>query len=280
VTGAAYNNDLDLTVNVGGKLYLGNVLNGRWSTDGGSADPRNNVESVLLPPGVSGPITVTITAASINSIGVPNVDNDLEQDFALVVYNTLPAGPANVVPAGAAITSESCVPANEAVDPGETVAVKFGLRDLGLVNTTNLVATLLPGGGVNSPSGPQTYGALTVQGAAVSMPFTFTASGVCGSNVVATLQLNDGTANLGTVNFSFPLCRPTAVLAQNFDPVAVPTLPAGWQTSIIGGQGPWVTESNVFDSAPNAAFSAATTNIGISELISPVVAIQTDSAKV
>ena len=89
-TGAAYNNDLDLAVTVGGNTYLGNVFSGQYSTTGGSADRKNNVESVFLPAGVTGGFTVSVTAANINSIGVPGggpAQKSLNQDFALVIYN-------------------------------------------------------------------------------------------------------------------------------------------------------------------------------------------------
>jgi hypothetical protein len=86
-TGNAYKNNLDLTVTVGGNTYKGNVFSGAFSVTGGSADLKNNVESVFLPAGLSGSFQVTITATSINSIGVPNSTNGLLQDFALVVYN-------------------------------------------------------------------------------------------------------------------------------------------------------------------------------------------------
>jgi hypothetical protein len=84
-TGAALNNDLDLTVTVAGKTYKGNVFSGNHSIVGGSADHLNNVESVFLPAGVTGDYTVTVTANDINSdaIGTGSVD----QDFALVIYN-------------------------------------------------------------------------------------------------------------------------------------------------------------------------------------------------
>jgi hypothetical protein len=89
-TGAAYNNDLDLTVTVGGQTYLGNVFNGGWSVTGGSPDSTNNVECVFLPPGQTGPFTVKVTAANLNSAGVPRIlKHWLTQDFALVVnYGT------------------------------------------------------------------------------------------------------------------------------------------------------------------------------------------------
>ena len=85
--GNALNNDLDLTVLIGGKTYKGNVFSGNHSVTGGSADHLNNVESVFLPAGTIGNFTVTITAANIDSDGVPGDADPLDQDFALVIYN-------------------------------------------------------------------------------------------------------------------------------------------------------------------------------------------------
>jgi hypothetical protein len=86
-SGAAYKNNLDLTVAIGANTYKGNVFSGATSTTGGSADAMNNVESVFLPAGTSGAYTVTITAANINSDGVPGNATPTDQDFALVIYN-------------------------------------------------------------------------------------------------------------------------------------------------------------------------------------------------
>ncbi|WP_233166161.1 S8 family serine peptidase [Archangium sp. Cb G35] len=86
-TGSAWKNNLDLTVTVGGNTYKGNVFTGGTSVTGGSADAQNNVESVFLPAGTTGPVTVTVTATNLNSDGVPNNGVAVDQDFALVVYN-------------------------------------------------------------------------------------------------------------------------------------------------------------------------------------------------
>ncbi len=96
--GNALNNDLDLTVFVGGKFYKGNVFSGATSVTGGSADHLNNVESVFLPAGVTGGFNVTVTAANINSDGVPGNSHPLDQDFALVIYNGTSAPLANFAP--------------------------------------------------------------------------------------------------------------------------------------------------------------------------------------
>ncbi len=91
--GAAWKNDLDLSVTVGGETYRGNVFAGSASMTGGAADAMNNVESVFLPSGVTGPYTITVTAANINSDGVPGNASALDQDFALVVYDACTTAP-------------------------------------------------------------------------------------------------------------------------------------------------------------------------------------------
>jgi hypothetical protein len=280
-TGSAYNNDLDLTVSVGGQTYLGNVFSGAWSVPGGSADEADNVESVFLPAGIAGAFTVTVAATSINSIGVPNGSNGLTQDFALVIDNAVGAGPPIVEAAGAVLAMENCLPTNGVIDPGETVTVRFTLQNTGTVNTTNLMATLQSGGGITSPGGPAVYGALPAGGAPVSQPLAFTASGVCGGTITATLQLQDGSASLGSVNFTFQLGQfvPVVALTQNFDGVTPPSLPPNWLSSVEGGQDPWITTSGAADTPPNAVFAGATTNAGITDLFSPVIAIASSSAQ-
>jgi hypothetical protein len=280
-TGAAYNNDLDLTVTVGGQTYRGNVFSGAWSVTGGAADASNNVESVFLPAGVAGAFAVTIAATSINSIGVPNGSNGLTQDFALVMNNAAGAGPPMMAPAGAALAAENCLPSNGVIDPGETVTVNFALQNIGTVNTTNLIATLQAGGGIDSPGGPAVYGALPAGGAPVARPLTFTAGGSCGGTITATLQLQDGSASLGSLHFTFQLGQfvPVLPMTQNFDGVTAPALPANWSTSVSGGQLPWITTNGGADTPPNLAFAQATANAGIADLLSPAIAIATPSAQ-
>jgi hypothetical protein len=283
--GAAYNNDLDLTVAIGGANYLGNVFSGAWSVPGGSADEADNVESVFLPAGVAGAFTVTVAATSINSVGVPNGSNGLTQDFALVVDNAVGTGPPVIVPSGAALAaalvSENCLPPDGLIDPGETVTVNFSLQNIGTVNTTNLVATLLAGGGIEPHGDPAVYGALPAGGAPVAQPLAFTAGGVCGGAITATLQLQDGTASLGSVNFTFPLGQfvPIVALTQNFDGATPPALPANWTTSVEGGQMAWITTNGAAGTEPNSVFAQAVTNAGIADLFSPVIPIATPSAQ-
>ena len=142
-TGNAFNNDLDLTVVAGGNIYKGNVFSGPSSIVGGSADPRNNVESVFLPAGVTGPFAVIVTAANINSNGVPNNGSALDQDFALVVNNAV-AGTLPVL----AVQSAAVTDSDPAIDPNECHDLSLTLKNWGTAVATNVVATLgraLPG---------------------------------------------------------------------------------------------------------------------------------------
>jgi uncharacterized repeat protein (TIGR01451 family) len=177
------------------------------------------------------------------------------------------------------LVAEGCP--NGVIDPAETVTVTFGLQNTGTADTTNLVATLLTTGGILSPSGPQTYGVVSANGTAVALPFSFTASGNCGGTNTATLQLQDGTANLGTLTFSFPLGQftVTSVFSQNFDGVTAPALPAGWATSTSGGESAWVTTTSARDTAPNSVFSPDPASVGVNELDSPAIGLPAGSAQ-
>jgi hypothetical protein len=201
--GNAFVNNLDLEVTIGGNTYKGNVFSGANSTTGGTADIRNNTESVFLPAGVTGAFSVKVIATNIAGDGVPNVGGALDQDYALVISNgTQTTAP--VVGAGtASLVSESCGGGNGVLDPGETVTMSFCLLNSGTANTTSAVGTLQASGGVTSPSAAQSYGALVAGGAAVCKNFTFTVGAItCGASVTATIQVQDGATNLCNVSWN------------------------------------------------------------------------------
>jgi uncharacterized repeat protein (TIGR01451 family) len=129
-----------------------------------------------------------------NDTGTGTILND---DFATVIVRD-----------SSSLLSESRAPPNGVIDSGETVTVSFALRNTGNIDTSNLLATLLPAGGVTAPGAPQNYGALIGRGAPVARSFTFTAGGTNGGVLIATLQLRDGARDLGTVAFQFSLGSP------------------------------------------------------------------------
>jgi hypothetical protein len=95
-SGNAYKNNLDLVVTIGGNTYKGNVFSSSNSITGGTADSKNNSESVILPAGLSGTFTVTINGVNINSDGVPGNSSPIDQDFALVIYNAALISPPTI----------------------------------------------------------------------------------------------------------------------------------------------------------------------------------------
>jgi hypothetical protein len=174
-----------------------------------------------------------------------------------------------ILPKNFALVMETCP--NSFIDPGETVSVSFELKNTGLVSTTNLVATLQSSSGIFLPSEPQSYGALVGGGEAVERVFTFVANGSCGESNTAVLHLQDGAADLGAVTFSFALGhRSTSpIIAENFDAVSAPNLPAGWTVSWTGGGAPWSTTSAIADTPPNSVFARDPASSSDNKLISP-----------
>jgi uncharacterized delta-60 repeat protein len=114
-----------------------------------------------------------------------------------------------VVAAGSAFAPGGDPNNNGIIDTNETVSLLLALRASGGTNVNNLSATLLSANGVsvtNSPNSPtQFYGTLTVNGPSVSRPFTFTAAGTNGQQILLTLQLSNGVTNLGTASFTYTL---------------------------------------------------------------------------
>ncbi len=288
-SGNTFINNLDLEVTVGGNTFKGNVFTGANSATGGVADIRNNAESVFVPAGVTGPFVVRVLATNIAGDGVPGNADTTDQDFALIISNGVEQALAVPASAGATIVTEGCTPANGALDPGETVTVSLCIQNVGTDPAANVVGTLQATGGVTSPSGPQNYGALPPGGPPVCRNFTFTANGACGGTVTASLQLQDGATNLGTVTFTFTLGVLDVAFTENFDGVTVPNLPAGWTSTAINGAGcalaiNWVT-SNAgtpappADTAPNAAFINDPNCITDVRLDTPTIAISSATAQ-
>ena len=155
----------------------------------------------------------------------------------------------------ATITAESIAPPNNAPDPGETVTATFPLINTGDGPTSNLVATLQSSGGVTPVTSTRNYGVLAANGGTGSQPFTFVASGTCGNNITATLQLQDGAINLGTVTYTFQLGT-TSTASQTFSNPTAIVIPA--------------TGTGVTTGAPATPYPSAITVAGITQPVSKV----------
>jgi hypothetical protein len=278
-SGAAWVNNLDLTVIVNGNIYMGNVFSGGSSITGGSADTRNNLESVFLPAGIAAgsSVAITVTATNIAGDGVPGNASALDQDFALVGYNLQTVTVPVVVADSFSQTSENATPANGLPDPGELVSYDLGLRNVGSGGTTDVVAELQPTGGIVQTDSPRDYGSLGAGGAATARNFPFLVDPglACGAPLVLTWNLSDAGNPLGTIvkNLMVGGTSTTTTSIENFDGVTAPALPSGWTNANTGAGNPWVVSTTTPNSAPNAAFTDDPSNISDKRLTSPVVAV-------
>ena len=226
--GASYNNNLDLVVYANGQVYRGNVFSGQYSTTGGTADQRNNSESVVLPAGTSGEIAIQLIAANINSDGVPG-DLDLrDQDFALVAGNFSEEAIPVFAADSARFVAETLGTTNGYVDPGETVTFDFALRNVGLVSSPTLSAQIVSNINVSPVTGPLVYSDVISQGSPVTNRFVFTVSGSvpCGTNLPVTLSLSEGGTPRGTITFLIKVgyqVKPTLTVS-NFQAITIPDL--------------------------------------------------------
>lgn len=255
-----------------------------WTASNTASWNTLSATSGTLAPGSNTSISISINANAnslsagnysdtISFVNANNDAGDTNRSIALTVTNVFPLIVAN----GSTLVSEGCTPTNGVIDPGELVTVSFAVKNIGSGNTGNLVATLLQTNGIATAGDPQTYGIVTAAGGVATQPFTFTAGGTCGGSITATLQLQDGPVNLGTITYTFQLGLLTP-LVENFDGVTAPSLPAGWSTSASGGQSNWVTSTTLASSLTNAAFSRDFGVIGVNELDSPIISVTTTSA--
>jgi hypothetical protein len=179
---------------------------------------------------------------------------------------------------GIALVAEGCVPANGVIDPHEDATVSFSISNIGPGATEDLVVTLLPTGGVISPSGPVHYGVVGA-GTMSTKNFQFSNNASCGDTITLTFHLQDGKLDFGNVTATFTLGvlqTSAATFTENFDGVTAPALPAGWtstKTPATGNPALWVTNTTARDTLPNSAFSAGSTVAGDSRLDSPTIAI-------
>ncbi len=140
-----YVNNLDLEVSLGDQVYKGNVFKGAFSISGGEADPRDNVENVFIAPQSSNnTFRVKVIVRNLAGDGVPGNASPVDQDFALVVYNGFEAQ-APVLSVAQVNWVEKFGNQNQAIDPGETLALQVALKNQGTAPVTHLKGVLKAG---------------------------------------------------------------------------------------------------------------------------------------
>ena len=257
-SGNAYVNNLDLEVTVGGNLYKGNVFSGANSATGGSADVRNNVESVYLPAGVTGPFVIKVKATNIAGDGLPDNADTTDQDFVLLASNTNESPQPVIENTGINITAESANPPNNAPDPGENLTVSLTLQNVGTGTSGNVTAQLVNSGGISNPSGPQNYGVVNV-GASATKSFTFSVPGnaSCGGSITLTFQIQED-ANIYNVIKVFALGSQPGGLTT-FANSTVINIPNGQPGTTNGPAAPYSSDIAVSGLTGNKAITVELT---------------------
>lgn len=277
-SGAAYVNNLDLLVRVNGQTYRGNAFSGATSVTGGSADIRNNVESVFLPAGLPVGTLVQIEVRGTNiAAQADKTVTGVNQDFALVGYN-LATAPASAILEQTAVTLPT---GNGAVEPNECNDLNLQLTNVGDVTATAISGTLSTSTpGVTVAQGSSGYPNLPANSNAVNgvaYQLSTAPSVVCGSLINLTHTVNfTGGASPSITNFSLRVGVSATPLSENFDTVTPPGLPTGWTSAVLTGTvGNWSTSNaaGVADSAPNAAVTAGVASVASNALVSPAITL-------
>ena len=228
IGGNAFVNNLDLEVAGGGNTYLGNVFGGAYSRTGGSADVRNNVESVRLPPGTTGRFAVTVRGTSIGGDGVPGNANPTDQDFALVVSNAAEQ-PAPVLAHQATTVFDNVAggDGDGALESDEQVDLAEQVRNAGTDPATGpMAATLTGSGGLGVTQGGSSFATIAPDASVAGFP-RFSAhlanAATCGADVGATLAIDTG-AETQTVPLVLPTGEPGPLQTYSSPqvPLAIP----------------------------------------------------------
>jgi subtilisin-like proprotein convertase family protein len=251
--GNSFVNDLDLEVIANGVSYKGNVFSGGRSVAGGVADPRNNVENVFLPPGVSGTVRVRVTATNIAGDGIPGNGDTTDQDFALVVSNANAAVASTAILVDAGRTIALGGDGDALLEPNEPFTVAQKLRNLGNATATSLAGTMsTPPSDATitqaSSAWPNLAAGATATG---SPPFGATVKPtlVCGDLVDLTVQATGSGGVAVTIPFGLRTGRPggPAITVASTDvPKAIPDNdPNGIVSNLPIGASGFVSDLNV-----------------------------------
>jgi subtilisin-like proprotein convertase family protein len=216
-TGNPVLNDLDLVVDAGGRTYKGNVFAGALSRTGGSADPRNNVESVYLPAGTSGRFAVKVVGTNIPGDGVPGNADTTDQDFALVVSNAVEVSAPVLVQESTTIDDSG--PGGDGdgvIESDEQFELSEEIRNAGKGSANELTATLTADGGLDVTVGSSDYPDLA-EGATGFNLIPFVAdlpnAAACGVDVPAELEIDSASP---VESYAIPLVLPTGELGAPF----------------------------------------------------------------
>jgi len=161
-------------------------------------------------------------------------------------------------------------------EPGEEVGITIPLTNSTGVTANNVTLQIVGGGSAN-------YGSIAgTSTVSRQMGYIIPAGTPCGSVVTLTLNVN---SSLGPVSFTKTISvgQASTTLAENFDAVTPPSIPAGWTVTSSYAPMTFASTASGPDTAPNTMFAAdlpnctgsgcPSTDGGSTELVSPVIPI-------
>jgi uncharacterized repeat protein (TIGR01451 family) len=174
--------------------------------------------------------TVVVTASPLSVGSLSNVwtvstsdqDTNSANNSVTAVVSVINPVPI-IVAGGDTLVAQGGNLSNGAINANETVTVAFTLNNIGSAPTTNLTAALQANANLAPVTTSQSYGAIA-PGASAAQSYSFTAQGLPGAAVKATLVLTDGAASLGNVSFIFYIpsvtnySQSTGILIPEFGP--------------------------------------------------------------
>jgi len=202
-------------------------------SQGSCSNTANTVQCNLgtIPDGEHAVVVITATSATTglltsvwsvtNTLGVDN--NLANNSTAVQVTVTLPM--AIITNGTATLLSQGSAPYNGAINPNQTNTVAFNVVNIGTAATANLVATLQANSGLRPITTTASYGAIAPGGGTASQSYTFVGTGGSGANITAQLSLQDGAANLGSVEFTFLM--PATQSFTNSGAITIPYIGPG-----------------------------------------------------
>lgn len=265
ITGTVTDADTGLPVE-GAKVDLGSGIS-RYSSASGSFGPASvsggNYDATVTAEGYL-PASVSIVSVAGQTVSV-----DITLEPTAVLQGS-----------GVDVVSESCA-VNGAVEPGETVTVGIPLRNTGARSVSSLTAELVPSVLVLNASHPQVYGPMPSGGPPVTREFSFTVSSgaKCGQDIQLRLRLFDGADPIGESTVGIATGRKRIAFSEDFEAATIPSLPNGWMTSAEGGQSEWTTTGDRADSGSVSVFSPDPRVVGLNELVTPPIQIESDRAQ-
>ena len=214
---------------------------------------------------------ITVPGGGMRFLKVAGDNSNTAQLYRLEVEISTPS--ARIEPHRLLITNESHAPANNRIEPGETIELSIELTNSGDLPAENVEATLSAPDNPESITGfhpRQGYGRIS-QGEVVARNFTLALHGECGDilSLQLAVQADDGLSLL--IPLELDLGDITPLLDERFEDPGEASLPPDWSsTSSHSGSG-WTRSDAELLAGNHSAFAETPPMLGTSSLISPPV---------